>query len=63
MGKQKVQAGDRFGKLVVIEKAEPYISPKGVKVTRYKCQCDCGNITVVPSSALGNGQTQSGGCL
>ena len=46
--------GKRFGKLVVLENL-----PHGLK----KCQCDCGNTTVVKTYNLTNGNTQSCGCL
>jgi hypothetical protein len=51
--------GKRFGKLVVIkdsgERTHDHIL--------YKCQCDCGNVTLVKSSRLINGETRSCGCL
>lgn len=34
--------GKRFGKLVVIERVDDYISPKGWKATKWLCRCDCG---------------------
>ena len=50
--------GQRFNHLVVIGKAE----------TRYRklhwlCRCDCGNMTIVSSSGLKTGHTQSCGCF
>lgn len=52
--------GQRFGKLVVIEKLN-----KSNKFNRvlYKCKCDCGNEIIVPSSSLTTGHTNSCGCL
>lgn len=49
--------GQRFGKLVVlcfdhVEKKQRY----------WKCQCDCGNTTVVPTASLNRGNTTSCGC-
>lgn len=42
MPKQKEDMiGKRFGKLVVLEELEPYISPKGKKDRRFLCLCDC----------------------
>ena len=52
--KTKNIIGQRFGKLVVLEKINKH---------QYKCQCDCGNITVVYYSNLLYGSTQSCGCL
>lgn len=55
--------GQRFGRLVVIEQAEDYISPKGAKRVRWFCQCDCGNTCVAHGSSLKGRQTSSCGCL
>lgn len=50
--------GQRFGRLTVIERA-----PKEGKTrTRWKCICDCGNITFSDSYQLRKGITQSCGC-
>lgn len=54
--------GQRFGRLVVIERAENYVSPSGDTNTMWKCQCDCGNITVVAQNKLRGGTTVSCGC-
>lgn len=51
-------AGKRFGKLTVIAYAG-----KRAGMHRWKCQCDCGNETVVGQTLLQNGKTQSCGCL
>ena len=55
--------GQRFGKLIVLERAEYYISPKGHPQTCWKCKCDCGNITNVRTTHLTLGRTKSCGCL
>lgn len=46
--------GQRFGKLLVLE--------RDYKLKKWKCQCDCGNITYVSTSGLDAG-TSSCGCL
>lgn len=46
--------GQRFGKLVVIA---------DYNTDMKKCKCDCGNITIVKTYNLINGNTQSCGCL
>lgn len=51
-------AGQSFGKLVVIERAEN----KG-KTVRWLCKCDCGNETIVARGSLRGGDTKSCGCL
>lgn len=63
MGKFKDLIGQRFGRLVVIKRAEDYISPSGRKYIRWKCKCDCGNDIIVYGSNLGKGHTMSCGCL
>lgn len=50
-------AGDRYGKLTVIEE----ITPRLPKV-KWKCLCDCGTTTVVSASNLKSGHTKSCGC-
>lgn len=52
-------AGQRYGRLVVIERA----GRNKQKRATWKCQCDCGKISVVASSYLLNGNTRSCGCL
>ena len=54
--------GKRFGKLLVLERAENQISQAGHPTTMWKCQCDCGNIAVVNAQLLKRGSTQSCGC-
>lgn len=51
---KKNLTGQRFGKLVVIA---------DVGTEEKKCQCDCGNISIVKTYNLINGNTQSCGCL
>lgn len=53
--------GERFGRLVVIERAENRQFPCGASVVCWKCRCDCGNIVTVCGSGLRNG-TKSCGC-
>ena len=55
--------GHRFGRLVVIDRAENYISPAGKKRSRWRCQCDCGKITIVSGTDLKKEHVQSCGCL
>lgn len=53
----------RFGRLVVINRAEDYISPKGKHSVCWLCKCDCGNTTTVRGDLLKRGKTESCGCL
>lgn len=49
--------GQRFGRLVVIEKDHEAKRPS------YLCKCDCGEMCVVRADGLKNGHTQSCGCF
>jgi len=59
----KDRIGERFGKLLVVELADFYISPKGYRQAQWVCECDCGGYVTVPSSSLVSGNTKSCGCL
>lgn len=59
---QKDLTGQRFGRLVVIEQAEDFVSPSGNKVSGWLCKCDCGNEVCVRGASLLNGNTKSCGC-
>lgn len=51
--------GNRYGKLVVLSRD----LPRGkCKQAFWRCQCDCGNTTVVKSYALRTGEIKSCGC-
>jgi hypothetical protein len=52
--------GQRFGRLVVVERAERENKLKGVF---WVCRCDCGNIKEISSRSLRLAGTQSCGCL
>lgn len=58
MGKFIDLTGQRFGKLIVIRKAE--VNAK--REAMWLCRCDCGNETVVSGVLLRRGNTQSCGC-
>lgn len=51
--------GQRFGRLVVIERAENAKNGKA----KWLCLCDCGNNTIVLGTHLNSGHTQSCGCI
>ena len=54
--------GKKFGYLTVLEKAEPYVSPKGKRLSQWLCECECGNKLIVTSSNLTRLHTKSCGC-
>lgn len=55
--------GSKFGKLLVLCRDDDYVSPKGIHVKRYYCQCDCGNEITVRGDYLRDGRTGSCGCI
>ena len=54
--------GRKFGRLTVLEKAEPRIRPNGAKINYWKCQCDCGTIKEINGASLRCGTILSCGC-
>lgn len=56
-------AGKRFGSLVVVGPAAPYITPKGKAYARLMCKCDCGTICTKDKNHVVSGRTRSCGCL
>ena len=60
MGKIIDLIGQRFGRLVVVDKCG---KDKNGKNTIWLCKCDCGGTTRATSTHLRNGHTQSCGCL
>lgn len=55
--------GKEFGRWLVTKEADPYISLKGAKSTRWECLCTCGNVKLVVAGSLKNGDSKSCGCL
>ena len=58
MSKLIDETGNRYGRLVVIKRAENDRHEKA----HWLCQCDCGNKKIVAASALRRGLTISCGC-
>ena len=56
-------SGQRFGKLLVVERVQNQKYKSGQSHTRFLCKCDCGNEAVVTGSNLRSGHTQSCGCF
>lgn len=59
MGKLINEVGNRYGRLVVLERDEN----SRCNHAQWKCVCDCGNQTVVLGKSLRKGRTQSCSCL
>lgn len=55
--------GKRFGKLLVIERAENHEKPNGQQVAMWLCLCDCGEKPTVSAYNLTHNKTKSCGCL
>ena len=55
--------GKRFGKLVVMYRADDYVQPSGQHKRMWHCKCDCGNECAVRASDLKTGNTTSCGCF
>lgn len=54
--------GQRFGLLVVVEKAESRVTSGGHKKSRFICKCDCGRVVAVDGQSLLSGNSKSCGC-
>lgn len=54
---------NRYGRLVVIDRAEDHVQPSGKRKIMWNCLCDCGNIKPIWAAHLKNGSIQSCGCL
>lgn len=55
--------GKRFGRYIVLHETDPYVNPKGHKIRRWLCRCDCGKVKKVVQGKLTTGMTLSCGCL
>lgn len=64
----KSLVGQKFGRLTVLELApkrpiDPARPRAHNRSRRWKCRCDCGNLTEVGTDKLNSGHTRSCGCL
>lgn len=55
--------GQRYNRLLVIERAANYVSPTGKQQGRWCCLCDCGRTVFCTTGNLRKGDCQSCGCL
>lgn len=58
-----VRIGDKFGRLEVVDEAEPYIWRGRFNRRRWSCLCICGRTTIVRDDVLRFGRVLSCGCL
>lgn len=54
--------GRRFERLIVLYPVEDYVSPKGSRMSKWHCLCDCGKEIDVLGMSLKNGDCKSCGC-
>lgn len=57
------RTGERYGRLVVLSRAENKVEPSGSVRAQWNCACDCGGEITVPGHSLSRGLTRSCGCL
>ena len=55
--------GQRFGRLIVVERVEDLHHPNGSYSVQWRCVCDCGTYVTVTSGNLKSGHTISCGCV
>lgn len=55
--------GNKYGRLLVKERAADRIQPSGQHCRMWICLCDCGNECIVSAQNLKSGHTKSCGCL
>jgi hypothetical protein len=63
MGKIVDRTGQRYGRLLVRERAPDRFTPGGQRGICWFCLCDCGATATVRASHLASGDTQSCGCF
>ena len=62
MAKFQDLTGQKFGRLLVLERTDDHILPTGKPKTMWFCKCDCGTIKAVSGQSLRQGTTLSCGC-
>jgi hypothetical protein len=56
-------AGQKFGRLSVIERDGTEVDKAGKRSALWRCLCECGATAFVPTRRLASGNTKSCGCL
>ncbi len=62
VSKREDLTGKRFNMLTVMHSVNDYVSPKGLHMSKWHCQCECGNEIDVLGMSLKKGDTKSCGC-
>jgi hypothetical protein len=60
---KKINAGDRFNRLTIIQETNRHIQPNGTSRRQFICKCDCGTIKSYRLSDLTSNNTVSCGCF
>ena len=63
MRELNIEIGQKYGLLTVIKRVENYVTPKGVKHSKYLCRCECGTEVEAIGSCLAHKRKESCGCL
>ena len=63
MGKFIDLTGNRYDKLVVLNRETSKVRKNGRTRTMWNCLCDCGNSVVVDADHLRSGHSKSCGCI
>lgn len=58
MKREPLKPGDRFHDLVTIER----VNDLRTGMVKWRCRCDCGELTIVETKYLRSGVTKSCGC-
>lgn len=61
--KDEDMIGKRFGRLVVIQRAKDYVTPKGIHYDSWLCKCDCSSTKNILGENLRRGKSKSCGCM
>ena len=59
MPRIKDKAGQTFGRLTVLRATDE----RYLRAVIWECQCTCGNLIYIPTTALKSGNTKSCGCF
>lgn len=60
--KVDISVGDVFSHWTVLDSAEPYVTPRNVRVKRWVLRCECGTIATRNKNQLVSGQSRHCGC-
>lgn len=55
--------GQRYGMLTVIKRGTDCFTPKGRRIIKWICKCECGNVKEISTSHLRSGDCISCGCF